>query len=61
LAVIVVEREIGRHVGKQGHALDDFCQRRQAAQVAQNKVRHGAVAQAAQSSPDGFVIGELAL
>jgi len=57
----VVEGKVGRYVGEQGHALDDFGQGRQAAQVAQFDMGHRPLAQAAQRTADGFVVGELAL
>ena len=58
LAMVVIEREVGRHVGEQGHALDHLGQRRQAAQVAQFDVGHRPLAQAAQRAAYGLVIGE---
>ena len=61
LAMIVVEREIGRDVGKQGHALDNFRQRRQVAEVAQDQVGHRPLAQAPQCTANRVVVAELAL
>ena len=59
--MIVLKREVGRYVGQQCHALDDFSQRCQAAQIAQNQMGHGALAQAAQGGANRIVIGKLPL
>lgn len=54
----VVQCEIGRDVSKQGHAFNHFAQRCQTAEITQEDVRHGPVAQAAQRGFQLVVVGE---
>ena len=56
LAMVVIQREVGGEVGKQGHAFDDFGERCETAQVAQRDVRYRPLAQAAQLRLEGFVV-----